>query len=387
MLSNEAILKRQEEILSLMRKGNLQNEIADIMQLNASVICRCIKDIDPKKVETAKKEGEQKRMQIKNDAELQKQEQILSLLRDNKSEGNIAKAMGVSKSTICRWIKGIDPKKVEAAKDESKKKTEEQLVKLKKDKKIQGEIAKIVGVSKSTICRRMEKIELKITEEQREKQILELIEAGKSQEKIANIMEVSIPTIRSWIKDIEPIKVEKAKSEAKERRQKRILDLKKDGKTLREIAEIMEISVSLVKQTIKANKAQEKYYNELKQKLDEQTITNEEISAYRNYLDRKYNKIQLKEVLLMVNMYTKSKRINECIEFLNSLIMNEEMRYLGRDKLIEARDEAKRIEKIQIARQLLRENNIKQYSEIARMTGLNEIEVIRIKKQMQEEQR
>ena len=99
------------------------------------------------------------------------------------------------------------------------------------------------------------------------------------------------------------------------------------------------------------------------------------------YNVKNINKIELKEVILMSNMYIKTKRTAEAIAFLNILIRNEDMEYLGKEKLIEAINETKRIEKIQRIRNLLRAN--KTTAEIAEITGLKEIEVIRIRNEIQ----
>ncbi len=142
----------------------------------------------------------------------------------------------------------------------------------------------------------------------------------------------------------------------------------------------MGVSISTVCVKLRQMKSKPNY-RQLKQKLKEHTITRDEIDDYRDYLDDKYNKIELKEVILMSNMYIKTKRTAEAIAFLNILIRNEDMEYLGKEKLIEAINETKRIEKIQRIRNLLRAN--KTTAEIAEITGLKEIEVIRIRNEIQ----
>lgn len=227
---------------------------------------------------------------------------------------------------------------------------------------------------------------------QREEEILELIKNGKTQAEIAEIKGVLFTTISKWVSKIDPQKVEEAKNEAKQKRDKEILELKRDGKKQAEIAEIMGVSSATISKWINETKQREGKakgiriklnYTEIKQKLKDHTITQDEIEEYRNYLDDKYDKIELKEVILMSNIYIKTKRTNEAIIFLTVLIENEEMEYLGKERLIEARNATQRIGRIQKAKVLIREN--KTTAEIIEKTGLEETEIIRIKNQMQED--
>ena len=183
----------------------------------------------------------------------------------------------------------------------------------------------------------------------------------------------------------QPIKAKKGNKKQQKNQEKieeglKILRLRQQGKKQKEIAEIMGVSISTVCVKLRQMKAKPNY-SQLKQKLKEHTITRDEIDDYRDYLDDKYDKIDIKEVLLMSNMYIKTKRTSEAIKFLNLLIGNEDMEYLGKEKLIEARSETERIGKIQRVRELVKNN--RSISEIMVETGLKEIEVIRIRNQIQ----
>ncbi len=266
----------------------------------------------------------------------QEQEKILNLLRDGKTRVEIANIMGVTYGTISKRIRKMDPKEVEKAYQEGY------------NKRRQKEIC--------IYEKQEEKQEEKREEEQEEKQEKE-----------------------------QPIKAKKGNKKQQKNQEKieeglKILRLRQQGKKQKEIAEIMGVSISTVCVKLRQMKAKPNY-SQLKQKLKEHTITRDEIDDYRDYLDDKYDKIDIKEVLLMSNMYIKTKRTSEAIKFLNLLIGNEDMEYLGKEKLIEARSETERIGKIQKVRELVKNN--RSISEIMVETGLKEIEVIRIRNQIQ----
>ena len=287
-------------------------------------------------------------MDIILDKKKQREEEILELIKNGKTQAEIAEIKGVLFTTISKWVSKIDPQKVEEAKNEAKQKRDKEILELKRDGKKQAEIAEIMGVSSATISK--------------------------------------------WISQIDPQKVKEVEDEAKQKRNEKILELKRNGKKQAEIAEIMGVSSATISKWINETKQREGKakgiriklnYTEIKQKLKDHTITQDEIEEYRNYLDDKYDKIELKEVILMSNIYIKTKRTNEAIIFLTVLIENEEMEYLGKERLIEARNATQRIGRIQKAKVLIREN--KTTAEIIEKTGLEETEIIRIKNQMQED--
>lgn len=253
------------------------------------------------------------------------QEKILELIRNENTHVEMAEIMEVTADTINKWIRKIDPQKLE---------------------KVRNEV-----------------------EQKREEKILKLIEDRKTHEKIADIMNVSVTTINRWVSKIDPQKVKEARNKAK------TIERKVSKKSKHKKNKIQETREN------QGNKITNIDYKQLKQKLRDHTITQDEIEDYRNYLDDKYNKIELKEVILMSNIYIKTKRTNEAIIFLTVLIENEEMEYLGKERLIEARNATQRIGRIQKAKVLIREN--KTTAEIIEKTGLEETEIIRIKNQMQ----
>lgn len=324
--TEEAKQKREKEILKLIRKGTRKTEMAEIMQVTLTTISKWIKAIDPQKVEEAEKE-----------AKLEREKELLRLIGKGMSREKIAEIMEVSPPTINRWVSEIDPLKVEEAKNDAKKEILTQIIELKGEGKTHEQIAKIMGISVSTINKLM-----KERKQQREKEILELIDDEKTKEEMAEIMGVS-----------DVVMTERVNGAKKTRKNK--------------------------EKQIKLN------YRELKQKLREHTITQDEIDDYREYLDDKYDKVELKEVILMSNMYIKTRRTNEAVTYLNTLIEDENMEYLGKEKLIEARNETERIGRIQKAKQLLRAN--KTTTEISKTTGLSEIEVIKIRDQIQDNER
>ena len=202
-----------------------------------------------------------------------------------------------------------------------------------------------------------------------QEKILKLIEDRKTHEKIADIMNVSVTTINRWVSKIDPKKVKEARNKANTGERK---ISKKSEHKKNKIQETRENQ---------GNKITNIDYKQLKQKLEDHTITQGEIEEYRDYLDDKYNKIELKEVILMSNIYIKTKRANEAIIFLTILIENEDMKHLGKDRLIKARNETERIGRIQKAKVLIKDN--KNIAQIVEITGLSEIEVIKIIDQMQ----
>ena len=353
---------REKEILELIKNGKLQKEISEIIRISISTINRCIREIDSKELEQAKEEGKQKREESKNKAKQETINEILKLVKDGESQTKISPIIRIPYTTINEWTRKIDSKELEQAKkegkqrrekakEEAKQRREKEILELIKNGKLQREIALIIGISKSTINRCIREIDSnrleqarKEAKQKRAKEILEFIRDGKTQTEIAKIKGVSPQTIMNWMSEINSKELKQAKKEGKQ-----------------------------IKSTLN--------YRQLKQKLKEHSITKDEIDGYRMYLDNKYNEVQLKEVILMSNMYIKTKRIAEAIAFLNILNGNEDMEYLGKENLIKAINETKRMEKIQRIRNLLKTN--KNTGEIAEITGLSEIEIIRIRNQIQ----
>lgn len=378
----EARQARETEILELIRDGKTQTEIARILGKSDTTISVRISKMDSKEVDEARLEGSRKRKQLIEELEeaarKQENDEIKRLKQAGKTQTEIAKILGKSQSTISERISQMnarDPDKMqeieqqlEEGKNEKERQRSEIILELLREGKIQINIAEIMGVTSTTISKWINQIDSKRVDEakkQGNERILELDQEGKTVEEIAEIVGVSQFAI---IRKINKMSVKQENQEEKQEKDKK------------EIDEMMEAPSATISVKVREMKSKPNY-RQLKQKLKEHTITRGEIDDYRDYLDDKYNKIELKEVILMSNMYIKTKRISEAIKFLNLLIGNEDMEYLGKEKLIEARSETERIGKNQRARELVKNN--RSISEIMVETGLKEIEVIRIRNEIQ----
>lgn len=177
-----------------------------------------------------------------------------------------------------------------------------------------------------------------------EEEILNLIKAGYIQKDIAEIQGVTEQTISKRIAEIDAKKVEAARQEAKQAKEN--LNLRKN----------------------------------IEQKLEENTITNQDIKAYREYLVHQIP-ITLDEIKFMVKIYIKTNQPTNAIEFINSIINDGTINSLDKNKLLELKKQIIKIKNIQLVRKLLRSKM--PTKEIAQKIGISEEEVIQIKRQIE----
>lgn len=342
---------RKERLLKLIEKGLNNAEIADIEQVSAPTVSRWISKIDENEVEEARRKAKEA-----------KEKRLLKLIEGGLTEEQIADKETVSVATVSIWIRQIDKNKVEEAR--------------RKGKEVQEE------------ARRK-------AEEERKEELLKLIGEGLKQREIAAIKEVSESIVKYWISKIDKNEVKEARRRAKE---ERVLKLIGEGLKRREIAAIEQVSESTVEYWIskidkdKVKKAREKarkVRNELrrrehkeearrkklKQKLDNHTITKKEIIEYRKELDNKHDLIIMDEILLMLNIYIKTKQLSKAISFIDSLVNDENIK-IDKNKLKQLKKQIIRTQKKQEIRRLLAKDL--SISAIASKTGIEETEVIKI---------
>lgn len=93
------------------------------------------------------------------------QEELLEYKRNGKSTKEIANTKGVALSTVYDKLAKIDPKLVEEAKQEWQQREQEELLEYKRNGKSVKEIADIKGVLISAIYNKLAKIAPKLLEE------------------------------------------------------------------------------------------------------------------------------------------------------------------------------------------------------------------------------
>lgn len=412
--------QEQEEILDLIRQGYKQREIADIKEMTEFAISRKVKQINPDLLEAARAEGRKNR---KTDSQLAKetkeegrkarqqkeQEEILNLISQGYMKYEIADIKGVTPFTLSVKIKGIDQELLEAAEEEGirvrKQKEQEEILNLIKQGYSQKKIAAIKKMTEATISRKVQEVNPDLLEAARMEGMKQMKKAreGKRRKKTQTIrtnahkkginvkenIEASDTkenkdkddrgTRKSNVKKIE-IKDNKKSRKRPKIDVNEILALREDGYSDTAIANIIGISSTTVWKIRSSNKVD--YAEYIKEKIDSKTLTPEDVSKYRQIIEEKYDKVTYKEVVLLLNAYIKTKQLNEGAKFINILINNEDMQYLGIERINNLKKQIEDIRKKQIARRELRKDT--KVEEVMRLTGLKEIEVLAIKREMAE---
>lgn len=155
-----------------------------------------------------------------------KREELLNLIRQGYNKKQIAQIIQTSVYIIENTLKRIDLKLIEEAEQEAKRKEQQEILDLIEKGYSQIKIAQIKGVSKATITNRIQEIDEYLVEEARQKakeeeqqEILNLIRQDYSREEIALLRGVSIGTINNRILEIDKQLVKNAKTEASRIRQ------------------------------------------------------------------------------------------------------------------------------------------------------------------------
>ncbi len=321
--------KEQEQILRLTKQGKYQTGIAQVMDVKQTDISMRIKEIDKTLVNEAINEAVKQGLRRPSNRRVEiKQEEILERIRQEKSQHKIARAFQVADTTINKKIASIPQKLLEDARQEGEKRRQEEE---KNKEKEQKEIAGILGVSNNTISREISKTD--------EKAVLEPeIEGETKQQGVEGQEETEQTGQRIQEKSI--------KKESRETQRKTNIN----AKTIRK-------------------------------KMDAKEITVNDVNAYRMVIDEKYDKVTLEEIILLVNAYIKTKQTTEAIRFLNMTMNNEDLAYLGVEKLEKAKMQLERMQKQQMARRLLKDDMRTSY--IMAQTGLKETEILALKRDME----
>ena len=278
-----------------------------------------------------------------------KQEEILELIRQGKSQTEMAGILDVSQPTVSNKINKIDPALVKEAEKEAKRREQEEILELIRQGTSKKEIIGILGVSEPTVYSKINEIDPALVEEtereaeRREKEkILELMRQGKSKSEVANTLGVSLATVYKRINKIDLTLVKEAEEEAERRKQK----------------------------------------GAIYKKMKEGQLTVSDVKAYRNIVDEKYDRANYSEIVLLINGYIKTKQITEAIRFLNVIINDEGLQCLDIEKIKNLKIQVEQIQKRQMVRRMLRAG--KKTSDIMIQTRLRKTEIEAIKEEMEQ---
>ena len=231
-----------------------------------------------------------------------------------------------------------------------------------------------------------------------QEELLEYKRNGKSAKEIANTKGVALSTVYDKLAKIDPKLLKEAEQEWQQREQEELLEYKRNGKSVKEIADIKGVSMStiynklakiapeLVKEAKRKGKQKQEKSDAgignisiIKEKIKSREITQNDVKKYRCMVDEKYNEVSYDEVITLIRAYIATKQITEGIRFLNMIINNQDFQYLGIEKIKDMKIQVENIQKRQIARRLLRAEE--KIPNIVQQTGLKETEIIEMKKQ------
>lgn len=363
----------QEALLEYVRQNLTNEQIAKKEGVSTVTIWNHIKKIDRDLLDKARQEGQELE-------DIERQERLLEYVRQNLTHEQIAEKEGVTKVTIWSYIKEIDEELLKQAEEEAKQleqmERQKRLLEYIRDKLTREEMAEKEGVSKVTIWNYMKQIDkdllerakkedeetwqqTKQDEEEKWKQI-----KNENEERWKLLMQGSK---EKWqqLKQENDVAIQQLKQEnEKEEQQKK----KQSTKSKEKIGK-------------KGSTKQNNMKLNIRRKITSKKITIDDVRSYQEELDEKYNKVTYEDIVLLMRLYIKTKKIEEAIKFLNKTIYNEDMAYLGVERLKKIKEQLEGIKKKQQARELIQ--NDKKTAEIVKVVGLSEIEIIRIKKEME----
>jgi len=238
-----------------------------------------------------------------------------------------------------------------------------------------------------------------------EEELLQLISEGKTKNEIADIKGVTYTTVRTRISKIDKIKVQQAELIAKQKVEQQILELIREGKTKKEIGKIYNVAETtivnwlaridnqeLVKEAKKQGKQSKKNnagyqikrekinIDVVKNKLDENTLTKQDIQDFRKQLDRQAHLMSFEEIAVMIKVYIKTNHTSDALKFINSIIRDQDIYNVNIESLLELKDKIIEVKQRQEVKAYLDRGFTT--SQIAEITGVMEIKVIQIKRQM-----
>ena len=331
-----------------------------------------------------------------------KQEDLLEYIRQNLSPQQMADKEGVSKVTIWKHIKKIDEDLVEQAKQEAK-----ELEKIERQKRILGyirqnltreQMVKKEGVTEVTIWSYIKEIDEDLVKQaqkdgkelekmERQRRLLEYVRQNLKREQMADKEGVSTVTIWSYIKEINKDLINKAKieteeeweqtkheneeqflqkrhnneeiwqkliNESEEKWRKLNKENEKRIKPLKQEERLPKEEIMPNKKASSNNKNKSKLSKFIEEKIQSKTITTNDIKKYKEKLDEKYDKMTYSELDLLIRAYTEVNQLDEAIGFLNKTIYNEDMAYLGTERLNKMKIQVEKIKKKQQACELIK---------------------------------
>lgn len=381
-------IERQKRILGYIRQKLTQEEMAKEEGVSKVTIWKYIKEIDKELIDKAKNENEEmwkqtqkdlediiqqlmceseerwqkltenyeeriKELKNKNDEseefkKIQKQEKLLGYIRGNLTQEQMAKQEGVSKSTIQRHIYKIDEDLIKQAQQDAK-----ELEQMERQKRILGyirgrltkeQMAKQEGVKRITIYRCIRKMDEDLIN--RAKNEDEKAWEQTEQEQESKFQQLIYESEERWKNLIQNY-------ETRSR-------LNKDSKS--KDTKIPENPKVILEKSTSSNKLA----SIMKEKIKSRTITQKDIDIYKERLYEKYDEMKYEELTLLIKAYIETNQIEEAIKFLNSIIYNRDMAYLGVEKLNQLKTSVEQIKKKQYACSLI-ESGKKTTAEIAQI--------------------
>ena len=258
---NPRIKERRKQVARLYREGKTQKEIAEELQVSVSTVLSDIKQLlNDGIIEKRNRTEENSRIK-------ERRKQVARLYNEGKRKKEIAQELQVSIDTVNVDIQELikngivqELKKGNAKKVEERRK---EVARLYNEGKSRREIVQELQVSVGTVTMDIQKlikngIIQKRTDvkrnakkkEERRKKVARLYNEGKSRKEIAEELQISVATVGVYIQEL--IKngavqdLSKEKSEKKEERRKQVARLYQEGKTQKEIAEELQVSLSVV---------------------------------------------------------------------------------------------------------------------------------------------
>ena len=258
---NPRIKERRKQVARLYREGKTQKEIAEELQVSVSTVLSDIKQLlNDGIIEKRNRTEENSRIK-------ERRKQVARLYNEGKRKKEIAQELQVSIDTVNVDIQELikngivqELKKGNAKKVEERRK---EVARLYNEGKSRREIVQELQVSVGTVTMDIQKlikngIIQKRTDvkrnakkkEERRKKVARLYNEGKSRKEIAEELQISVATVGVYIQEL--IKngavqdLGKEKSEKKEERRKKVARLYQEGKTQKEIAEELQVSLSVV---------------------------------------------------------------------------------------------------------------------------------------------
>ncbi len=388
-------IEKQKRILGYIIDSLTKKQMAEQEGVSERTIYDYIKEID----EDLVKQAQQEAKELKR---IQKQERLLGYIRGNLTQEQMAEQEGVSEKTIQKHIKQIDEDLVKQAQQEAKEfeliKKQERLLGYIRGNLTQGQMAEQEGVSETTIQRHIKEIDENLVKQaqqdakefeliKRQKRILGYIRGRLTKQQMAEQEGVERLMIYRYIKQMDEDLVNKAKvydddlwkkeeqiqedkfqklmRESEERWQ----NLMQKYEARRKIDESFTKDeanprVSLQKNTNSNNPNKLVQIIEKKIKLKE--ITSSDIQAYKKMIDIKYDKVTFEEVDLLIRVYVTANQLEEAIRFLNSIIYNKDMVYLGLERLDKLKTSIEQMKKNEYVCELIKNGN-KSTSEISKI--------------------